>query len=80
MKAVLRFNLDDADDSIAHLRAVKSLDLSLVLWELCRNSKKSIEYEIENKNLDGYQTLELVYERIYELMEEHDVNINKLVV
>jgi hypothetical protein len=80
MKATLRFDLNDPDDSMAHLRAVKSLDLSLVLWELCHNTKKSIEYEIENKNLDGYQTLDLIYEKIHELMEEHDVNVYKLVV
>jgi hypothetical protein len=80
MKATLKFDLNDADDLMSHLRAVKSLDLSLVLWELCHNTKKGIEYEIEFNDLDGYQTLDLIYKKIHELMEEHDVNINKLVV
>ena len=30
-KAILEFDLNDPDDQMAHLRAVKSLDMALVL-------------------------------------------------
>lgn len=34
MKAILRFNLDDFDDTLSHNRCVQSLDLTLALWEI----------------------------------------------
>ena len=48
MKAILEFNLDDADDRIAHLRCVKSTDMAIVLWEILTNMEKSVIHEVEN--------------------------------
>ena len=78
-QAQLTYDLNDPDDIMAHLRAVKSLDLALVLWELIHNSKKKMEWEIEQNKLDGYDTLDKMYERIYELMEERGIKIDELV-
>ena len=33
-KAILEFDLNDSDDVMAHMRAVKSLDMASVLWEM----------------------------------------------
>lgn len=85
MKATLEFNLDDFDDRTAHLRAVKSLDIAMVLWQLVMNSKKGIEYELEGRMMKGEEVnaldaLDLVFDRIHDLLEEHDVNIDKYIV
>lgn len=80
MKAILEFDLNDPDDSMAHLRAVKSLDMALVLWELVHNSKKGMLNRVEFENVtDPYEAVSMVYERLYELLEEHGVNINQLI-
>jgi len=39
MKAILRFDLDDLDDRMAHLRCTKALDLAIAIndiYDLCR--------------------------------------------
>lgn len=79
-KAKLIFDLNDPDDIIAHKRAIKSLDLAIVLWEIVHNTKKSLEWSLENKEVDSYETLELVYKKIYEILDEHNVNVDELIV
>lgn len=85
MKAVLEFDLNDFDDKIAHLRAVKATELALVLWQLVHNSKKGIEYFIEGEEMKGnklsnYDVLDEVYKRLFELLEENHIMIDELVV
>ena len=79
-KATLEFDLNDSDDQMAHLRAVKSLDMALALWEIIYNTKKKIESEIGENKLDGYDTLDKVYEKIWESLDEHGIKIDELVV
>jgi hypothetical protein len=65
MKAILEFDLNDADDQMAHLRCVKATELALVLWEFYYNTKKGIAYKMQdNPKLDGYDVLDLVFERL----------------
>ena len=66
-EAILKYDLNDADDAMAHMRAVKSLDMALALWDITHNTKKSIEWSLEGKELNKYEVLDLVYERIYEI-------------
>ena len=79
MIAELHFNLDDAEDSMAHTRCIKATDMALVLWELVHNSKKTLEWAMESDTINRYDALDMVYKRIGELLEEHDVNIDKLI-
>lgn len=37
MKAILKFDLTDSDDRMAHQRCIKSLDLALALWDINYN-------------------------------------------
>lgn len=80
-KAILEYNLDDADDSMAHLRAVKSLDLALVLWELVYNTKKSMCYQIEFEEIkDPYEVVDRFMEKIHEELNERGINLDQLIV
>ena len=64
-------------DRLDILRAVKSLDMALFVWELVINSKKSLLGQCLNPHAeDG---VELVYARIHELLEEYDINIDNMV-
>ena len=77
-KATLEFDLNETDDIKAHLRAVKSLDMSIALWEIIHNTKKKIEWSLENEELDQYDTLELVFDKIHEILKEHNIDLDEL--
>jgi hypothetical protein len=78
-KAKLEYDLENGDDIIAHFRAVKSLDMALALWDITHNTKKRLEWSLEGKDLDKYDVLELVFEKIHEILNEHDINTDKLI-
>jgi len=78
-KATLEYDLNDTDDSMAHLRAVKSLDMALALWDIVHNTKKGLEWSLEGKEIDKYDTLELVFEKIHEILNEHNINTDELI-
>jgi hypothetical protein len=81
MKATLEFDLTDSDDRMEHLRAVKSLDMALTLWDVQFNLKRRCENIIESSDnkMSSYEVLELVFDEIYKSLEEHDINTDKLV-
>lgn len=72
MEAILKFNLDDADDRMAHLRAVQSTDMAIVLFQILCNSKKNMEYKT---GLD----LDEVWEHFHQLCQDNNINIDKLI-
>lgn len=76
MKAKLEFDLDNNEDNMAHFRCVKSLDMALVLFEIIYNLKKKAQYKYE---AEGGNELEIAYDFIYELCEEHGINIDNLI-
>jgi hypothetical protein len=79
-KAILEFDLNDPDDTMAHLRAVKSLDMALVLWEMLYNTKKRICSEIEFDKIDAYSAVDKIFEKFHEEMNERGINLDELVV
>jgi hypothetical protein len=78
-KGILEFDLNDPDDSMAHMRAVKALDMALVLWEMAYNTKKGIHTQIEFDNLSAYDAVDKVFEKLWEEMNEHGINLDNLV-
>ena len=79
-EAILKYDLNDSDDAMAHMRAVKSLDMALALWDITHNTKKGLEWSMEGKELDKYEVLDMVYEKIYEILEEHNIKMNDLII
>ena len=79
-EAILKYDLNDSDDAMAHMRAVKSLDMALALWDITHNTKKSIEWSLEGKELDKYEVLDMVYEKIYEIFDEHNIKLDDLII
>ena len=78
-KAKIEFDLNEPDDVMAHKRAVKALDLALALWEITHNTKKGLEWAMEGKEIDKYDALDMVYEKIYEILEEHNIKLDDLI-
>jgi len=79
-EAILKYDLNDSDDAMAHMRAVKSLDMALALWDITHNTKKRIEWSLEGKEIDKYEVLDIVYEKIYEILEEHNIKMDDLII
>ncbi len=79
-KAKIEYDLSDIDDMYAHKRAVKSLDLALALWEITHNTKKGLEWSMEGKEIDKYDALELVFEKIHEIISEHNIDLDDLIL
>ena len=78
MKAKLTFDLDDIDDKMAHERCIKSTDMAFVLWEIMTNSYRGLTNGYDED--DSYHKgVDAVYEKLRELMEEHDINHHNLI-
>ena len=78
-KATLEYDLSDPDDVMEHKRAVKSLDMALALWEIVHNTKKGLEWSMEGKEIDKYDALELVFEKIHEILNDHNIITDELI-
>ena len=68
MKAILKFNLDEHEDRMSHLRATKSIGMAIVLFEMLYNVRKSL-----GDNQEGW------LEKLIELMEEQGINLDELI-
>jgi hypothetical protein len=79
-KAKIEYDLSDIDDMYAHKRAVKSLDMALALWEITHNTKKGLEWSMEAKEIDKYDALEMVFEKIHEIISEHSIDLDDLIL
>jgi hypothetical protein len=80
-KAILEFDLTDADDAMEFERAVKATDMALVLWELVFNTKKQMYNQIEFDKIESpYDAIDKFYERLYEELDDHGLNMDKLII
>jgi predicted nucleic acid-binding protein len=83
-KAILEFDLSNPEDVIEHKRAMKSLDLALTLVDIT-NEKKKIEWSLESMSLQGkpklndYEVLDLVFDRIHQIIRDNNINLDEIV-
>lgn len=77
--AILKYDLTDSDDRMGFLRATKSLDMAMALWEMTYNVKKKMQSQVENENLDAYDAVEKVFDKFWEIIKDHDINIDSLI-
>lgn len=68
MKAIMKFNLNDHDDSMAHLRATKSLDLSLALWDI-----QNLAFNDTIEDVEAYK------EAIRDIFDDHNIIMSELI-
>jgi hypothetical protein len=82
MKAKLEYDLNNSDDRMAHLRAVKSLDMASVLFDITKNLRKKVErqYEsIDDTPDDVFDGINTVFNEIYNILESNNINIDELI-
>ena len=78
--ATLTFDLSDGDDRMEFNRVTKALDMAMVLWELDMNGyRKFTKYN--DRQEGAYQEgIEEVFEYIRNLLQQHQINVEDLVV
>jgi hypothetical protein len=81
MKAKLHYDLNDPNDRMAHMRAVKSLDMASALFDITRNLRKQVERKFENddKEYDVFDGVQEVFDRIHEILGDNNIDIDELI-
>jgi len=79
MEGILKFNLDDQDDQIAHLRAVKALDIAMALWDVDQYLRRTIKHAPDSMSKEVYDALQETRDELYRIMSHHSVDLDNLI-
>jgi len=79
-KAILEYNLDEIDDRDAHLRAIKSLSLTIALWEMDQHLRSELKYGTREGELpdEAYKAIERAREKLFEILSENGISFDEL--
>lgn len=86
-KAILKFDLSDPDDYQDFKRITKANDMAFALFDIFRNTKKGLEWDISSKieearkngeEFNAFDALELIYETLHEKLYDNNINIDEL--
>jgi len=79
MKAKLIFDLEDKYDEEAHLRAVKSLDLAMTLYDMDQYLRSQTKYAPDSMSSEVCDALQETRDKLHELMNERSIDLDKLI-
>ena len=79
MQAQLIFDLDDQDDQVAHLRAVKALDLAMALWDMDQYLRVSTKHAPDSMSSEVYDALQETRDELYRIMSHHSISLDELI-
>ena len=79
MKAILEFDLNEADDMIEHKRCIKALDICLAIWEMDQYLRTKTKYESDGMTEEEYNAYETMREKLRELLEERSISFDELI-
>ena len=79
MRAILEFNLPD--DQMELNRANQSLDMACALFDILQLRKATERRfeSIDNTNNDVFDGIDAMAKGISDILEEHNINIDKLI-
>ena len=78
--ATLTFDLSDSDDRFEFNRATKARDMAMALWELDMNGYRKFTKYNERQEGAYQEGIEEVFEYIRELLKEHQIDVEDLIV
>ncbi len=79
-KATLTFDLNDGDDRIEFERMMKAKDMAMLLWELDMNGYRKFTKYNERQEGAYQEGIEEVFEYIRELLKEHQIDVEQLII
>ena len=71
MKAYLK-----PEDEQEHKRMVKSLDMAFALWDIIHKMLKELEYM---EDVGEHVTRDIVAEKIYDIINDHSIDLHELI-
>jgi len=74
MKVKMIFDLNEEEDIEAYERCNKSLDMALALWDFSQKLKNIEKYG------SGEENVESISKDFYEILEEHNIILDKLIL
>jgi hypothetical protein len=78
-KATLEFDLNEPDDIKSHLRAIKSTDLVLSLWDMDGYLRGQTKHAPDSMSPEVYNTLQNVRDKLYEIMSKYSIDLDELI-
>jgi hypothetical protein len=75
MKAILEFNLPE--DNQEYLTTIKAVDMANFIFELVYNTKEKL-FE-STGDLEVEEGIDITFQKIYELLEKHNIDIDELI-
>ena len=78
MKAILEFDLNEPEDVTAHKRAVKALDLALVIWDMDQYLRAQTKYAPDDMSQEVYDAFQNVRDKLHEIKDDYNVSIDEL--
>ena len=78
--ATLTFDLSDGDDRYEFNRMTKARDMALMLWELDMNGYRKFTKYNERQESAYQEGIEEVFEFIRDLLAQHQINVEDLIV
>lgn len=79
MEGILKFDLNDSDDQVAHLRAVKALDLAMALWDMDQYLRRTTKYAPDSMSKEVYDALQETRDELYRIMSHHSIDLDELI-
>lgn len=81
MKAILEFDLTDSDQAQEHYRCIRATDMAIILFELSSTKKRfyRVIESAQEEEINAYDGVDMVLEKLHELLEEHGVSLDKLI-
>ena len=78
-KAIIKYDLSDSDDLREFRQNAASSAMVSALFEIIYNTEKRLEFELEQKeNIGKYEVLQFVFEKIHNIVLEHNINVDTL--
>jgi hypothetical protein len=78
-KGILEFDLNEPDEVMAHMRCVKSLDLSLALWDMDEYLRSETKYAPDTMSSEVYGALQDARNKLHEIMSKHSIDLDELI-
>lgn len=78
--ATLTFDLNDGDDRYEFNRITKARDMALMLWELDMNGYRKFTKYNKRQESAYQEGIEEVFEYIRDLLAQHQINVEDLIV
>jgi hypothetical protein len=79
MEAILKFDLNEFDDQVAHMRAIRALDLCLMINDFEEELRKLVKYSPDSLSDEKYQGYVEVRDKFYEILNRHSIDMEKLI-